>query len=210
MGKLDNTRTNMNPLIIGSLFVGVVFCAQPPHSKTDDLTGPSCTPSDAAKAAATWNRCPFGQDPNAWYGLTNTAVDYIEAARQCASYGGELLSASDQVFDFCAISTIDQNMVFDEMVLYSGRWNFGLSSWAWCYGDRCDSVFDYTNWGNSSSLVGNCMGGYLEDYVADGSVLGVNGYGWVNRDCRETLVRALCRLDCDSVAPATTTIYQSE
>ena len=42
------------------------------------------------------------------------------------------------------------------------------------------------------------MGGYLQDYSATGSFDDIDGYGWVERDCEEVLVRAMCRLDCDS------------
>ena len=48
------------------------------------------------------------------------------------------------------------------------------------------------------------MGGYLQDYDTSGSFESVSGYGWVERDCKELLVRSLCRLDCDSVEPVTT------
>ena len=44
------------------------------------------------------------------------------------------------------------------------------------------------------------MGGYLQDSSSDGLT-----YGWVERDCRQTLVRVLCRLDCDEVQPEVTT-----
>ena len=40
------------------------------------------------------------------------------------------------------------------------------------------------------------MGGYLQEPD-------VTGYGWVKRDCKEVLVRAMCRLDCEIVEPVT-------
>ena len=135
---------------------------------------------------------------NAWYGLTNEALDYYEAAKQCEIFGAKLVSASDATVDSCAAFTIDLNKAFDQMVLYSGRYLSGVSSWVWCSGDKCDSSFDYVNWDNSSSTEGNCMGGYLQDYSATGSFDEIDGYGWVERDCKEVLVRAMCRLDCDS------------
>ena len=48
------------------------------------------------------------------------------------------------------------------------------------------------------------MGGYLQDYNSAGGSDGVTGYGWVQRECSEVSVRAMCRLDCDDVGPVTT------
>jgi len=190
------------------LYAGVVFSAQPrtrpQESNYIDLTGPSCSPSDTAKNTASWSRCPLGQDINAWYGLTNEALDYYDAAKMCDSFGAQLVSTSDPMIDFCAASTIDINRSFDQMVLYSGRYSLGFSSWVWCDGDECDSSFDYVNWDNSSSSEGKCMGGYFQDYDAVRSSGGISGYGWIQRDCKEVSVRALCRLDCDSDGAVTT------
>ena len=51
------------------------------------LNSPSCSPSNLAQNRAVWNRCPFGLDSNAWYGLTNGVYDFVDAARECESYG---------------------------------------------------------------------------------------------------------------------------
>jgi hypothetical protein len=102
-------------------------------------------------------------------------MDYYDAAKSCESFGAKLVSVTDTTVDFCAASAIDTNMGFDQMVLYSGRYSLGFSSWVWCSGDRCDSVFDYVNWDNSSESEGNCMGGYLQDYDAVGGLGGISG-----------------------------------
>ena len=85
----------MKSLIIILFHAVVVFSANPEFRKQQSKTGPSCNPSDAAKNAANWNRCPLGQDYNAWYGLTNEALDYYDAAKKCESFGAKLVSASD-------------------------------------------------------------------------------------------------------------------
>merc|ERR1719162_1455121 len=173
------------------LYAGVVFSARPRTRLQQSKYGPSCSPSDTAKNAANWSRCPLGQDINAWYGLTTESMDYYDAAKMCDSFGAQLVSITDRTIDFCAASTIDINKSFDQMVLYSGRYSLGFSSWVWCDGDKCDSSFDYVNWDNSSSSEGKCMGGYFQDYDAVGSSGGISGYGWVQRDCKEVSVRAL-------------------
>ena len=48
------------------------------------------------------------------------------------------------------------------------------------------------------------MGGYLQDYNSAGGSDGVTGYGWVQRECSEVSVRAMCRLDCGDDEPVTT------
>jgi len=75
------------------------------------------------------------------------------------------------------------------MILFSGRYFSTFNDWAWCPDDKCDIAMDYQNWRNDSTSSGNCMGAYLNDNV-------FGDYGWVKRDCSETLVRVLCRLDC--------------
>jgi len=203
----------MKSLNLVLVYAGSVFSAYPKirehQSKNIDLTTPSCTPTDAAEKAANWNRCPLGQDNNVWYGLTNEAMDYYDAAKLCDSFGAKLVTANDATVDLCAAYAIDVNQAFDQLVLYSGRYLDGVSSWVWCSGDKCNSSFDYVNWDNSSSSEGNCMGGYLQDYDSvrgsDGirNYASVSGYNWVKRDCKNLLVRALCRLDCDKIEPVT-------
>lgn len=109
------------------------------------------------------------------------------------------MSASDQTLDSCATSAILNSRVFDQMVLYSGRLvpYHGVSTWMWCGDEKCDSPFSYTNWASDDGSDGSCMGGYSD------SLTGENG--WVKRDCQETLVRVLCRVDCGDLGPDLTT-----
>ena len=93
------------------------------------------------------------------------------------------------MIDACAFDAIESADVFDEMVLFSGRYFSTFNDWAWCPDDKCDIAMDYQNWRNDSTSSGNCMGAYLNDNV-------FGDYGWVKRDCSDTLVRVLCRLDC--------------
>ena len=46
------------------------------------------------------------------------------------------------------------------------------------------------------------MGGYLKQ--SEGSNSTYSDYNWIRRDCRETFVRAVCRLDCDDLGPIVT------
>ena len=93
------------------------------------------------------------------------------------------------MIDACAFDAVETAELFDEMVLFSGRYFSTFNDWAWCPSDKCDIAMDYQNWRNDSSSSGNCMGAYLKDNVfAD--------YGWIRRDCSETLARVMCRLDC--------------
>ena len=121
----------LNSLILVFFHAGLVFSANPQrhnqHSDNIDLNypyGPSCSPSDAAKNAANWSSCPT--DNNAWYGLTNEAMDYHEAAEQCESFGAKLVSTSESRIDFCAANSINVNKAFDQLVLYSGRYRVVL------------------------------------------------------------------------------------
>ena len=103
-----------------ALNFGITFGASPNRSKTsDELASPSCNPPDSAYDTASWNRCPFGIDSNAWYGLTNKNLDFVDAARQCESYGGQLFGAVNKTLDLCAYHAIDTNLAYDQMVLYS-------------------------------------------------------------------------------------------
>ena len=68
-----------------------------------------------------------------------------------------------------------------------------FDEWAWCPGNYCTSDFDYTYWLDGTPTSGDCMGGYSEEISGGGGV----DYGWVARECSETLVRAMCRLECD-------------
>ena len=111
------------------------------------------------------------------------------------------------MIDACAFDAIESAEVFNEMILFSGRYFSTFSDWAWCPDDKCDIAMDYQNWRNDSTSSGNCMGAYLNDNV-------FGDYGWIKRDCSETLVRVLCRLDCGSgtdspVTDETTTMLAS-
>ena len=54
------------------------------------------------------------------------------------------------------------------------------------------------------------MGGYLQESDAVENVGGISSYGWVKRDCKEVLVRAMCRLDCDTTQYLMYTMKESQ
>ena len=89
------------------------------------------------------------------------AMNYYEAAEKCNSFGAKLISASDVTLDSCAAYAIDMGAAFDQMVLYSGRYLYGVSTWVWCSGDRCDSGFDYSAFKSVVPLL--CKSEYLFD-----------------------------------------------
>lgn len=163
---------------------------------------PSCDPPPSTSSTITWNRCLSSLDENAYYGITSDSYNFVEAVHQCENYNAQLISITDQSIDVCAYQTIDQNRLFSEMILFSGRYIKPFDEWAWCPTDECESVIEYENWYGKSASVGNCMGGYLDE--TNGETANFTGnYGWVERSCQETLVRVMCRLDCDSF-PTTT------
>ena len=113
----------------------------------------------------------------------------------CESYGATLISINNQTMDFCAASSIDINKSFDQMILYSGRYSRGFSSWVWCSGDECDQPFGYENWNDSTDQVGKCMGGYFEDYDSAGGLDGVTK-ACFSYSAFKSVVPLLCKSSC--------------
>ena len=81
---------------------------------------PACNPPESSETTISWSKCP--NDPNAWYGITNEVYDFAAATQQCTSYGAELVSVTNQGRDLCASVTLNSNSVYEEMVLYAGKY----------------------------------------------------------------------------------------
>lgn len=147
----------------------------------------------------TWSNCT--SEPESWYGLSTSFRNWDYAVQSCQAANSELLIVSNVDEDTCAFNVINDNKVFDEMVLFSGRY-YGNTGWVWCPAldagvspsDGCTSSMNsYKNFLSSSTAYGNCMGGYL------GKPRNFQSYGWIMRECSTLVVnqvRAICRYKC--------------
>lgn len=77
------TLTMMNRNIIAHITITILSTSI--NSLPAELSSPSCSPP-STPTDITWTRCPFGLDPNAWYGITDNSYGFVKAVEQCETY----------------------------------------------------------------------------------------------------------------------------
>ena len=182
-------------LVITAIFVKVT------------LSDPKCTYPDDSETLMDWFSC--GLDDSAWYGITKNKYTFAGAVDTCDSVGGELVYINSKTIDQCSFYATSLSGLYNDFILYSGRYFAALDEWAWCpeylpgtqIEDGCQSKMEgYLNWMEADRSEGDCMGGLINGGF--GSTF--YDYGWVKRSCSyldNQKVHGLCRLDCGDIEP---------
>merc|ERR1711874_109082 len=113
------------------VIVQIALAAEPNQAPgLANLKSPPCDPPNSNDIS--WTSCAFGLDNTAWYGLTDTSLNFVQAAEKCDSQGSELISITSQQIDVCAYHALDSTQTTDQLVLYAGRYFSGADVWSWC------------------------------------------------------------------------------
>ena len=172
----------------------IIACAS---ENCDPYMPSNCVPEPWTYDLINWNSCTPNNDGDSYYGISIDNYHFESAVELCQCVGGELVSIHNTFIDSCAKDTINYQNVFEELVLYSGRYVEANSRWEWCpfsnleLSTTCEYAFGaFANSVLNFRTPGQCMGGYS---------INSNDYGWIESGCHElqsNKVKVMCRLSC--------------